>query len=478
MQPLQRGAARRRGRRRPVPGQRPRAQITGIVVPIDGGTSAGPPVTQLRDLMRGVKAAKEQAAAREQEANDEHRRRHPGWHRRRRHRYRTRRADVAVSDGRITQIAPGSTATASSRPTGASSHPASSTSTRTTTRRCSGSGAAAVVVARRHHGRRRQLRLHHRPHPARAPRRDRAHARERRGHGRRSLTEGIVWDFLTYPQYLELVRARGTVINFTAYVGHSSVRLFVMGDDAYEHAATPEEIAEMCALVVEAIEAGAAGFSTSFAYTHRGMDGKPGQPLRGTRRGRGAVPRRRQHRQGRGARDRGRAVHLRRHVRVPAADRAAVHLSPVRAGERPPPSAARAARRSGRPRRAGVAAGDAPPLTMQFTMDSPFSLNVSSVFGGLMDGDRDARLAAYADPEWRARAAADLAEQPMKPRWETCEVSESDRFPELEGRRVDELARERGVGPLDVICELRWRGPAHPVPHLHRQRRRRTVDAC
>jgi NAD(P)-dependent dehydrogenase (short-subunit alcohol dehydrogenase family) len=37
------------------------AQITGIVVPIDGGTSAGPPVTQLRDLMRGVKAAKEKA---------------------------------------------------------------------------------------------------------------------------------------------------------------------------------------------------------------------------------------------------------------------------------------------------------------------------------------------------------------------------------------------------------------------------------
>jgi NAD(P)-dependent dehydrogenase (short-subunit alcohol dehydrogenase family) len=38
------------------------AQITGIVMPIDGGTSAGPPVTQLRDLMRGVKAAKDKAA--------------------------------------------------------------------------------------------------------------------------------------------------------------------------------------------------------------------------------------------------------------------------------------------------------------------------------------------------------------------------------------------------------------------------------
>ncbi len=43
------------------------AQITGIVLPIDGGTSAGPPVTQLRDLMRGVKAAKEKAAAKEAE---------------------------------------------------------------------------------------------------------------------------------------------------------------------------------------------------------------------------------------------------------------------------------------------------------------------------------------------------------------------------------------------------------------------------
>jgi len=42
----------------------------------------------------------------------------------------------------------------------------------------------------------------------------------------------------------------------------------------------------------------------------------------------------------------------------------------------------------------------------------------------------------------------------MKPRWETFEVSESERFPDLVGRRVSELARERGVSPLDVMCEL------------------------
>jgi N-acyl-D-aspartate/D-glutamate deacylase len=42
----------------------------------------------------------------------------------------------------------------------------------------------------------------------------------------------------------------------------------------------------------------------------------------------------------------------------------------------------------------------------------------------------------------------------MKPRWETFEVSESSRFPELQGRRVTELAAERGVSPLDVMCEI------------------------
>ncbi len=58
-----------------------------------------------------------------------------------------------------------------------------------------------------------------------------------------TLTEGIAWEFETFPEYLELVRSRGTVLNFTAYVGHSPVRLYVMGDAAYERTATPDEVA-------------------------------------------------------------------------------------------------------------------------------------------------------------------------------------------------------------------------------------------
>jgi N-acyl-D-aspartate/D-glutamate deacylase len=270
-----------------------------------------------------------------------------------------------------------------------------------------------------------------------------------------SLTEGIVWDFRTYPEYLELVRSRGTVVNFTTYVGHSSVRLFAMGDDAYERAATTDEIAQMCALVTDAIGAGAAGFSTSFAYTHRGLDGKP-------------VPSRF------AARDEVEALFL-------AAGSTGKGVVLATAGEQCTYADMYEHQpRVGRPftyplfaladdrhrpqlelHEEAVARGvqvwpqvTPRPLTMQFTMESPFSLNVSPVFGALMDSTRAARLAAYADPGWRARAAADLAEQPMKPRWETCEVSETERFPELQGRRVDDIARERGVGPLDVICEL------------------------
>jgi N-acyl-D-aspartate/D-glutamate deacylase len=91
---------------------------------------------------------------------------------------------------------------------------------------------------------------------------------------------------------------------------------------------------------------------------------------------------------------------------------------------------------------------------MQFTLADPYSLNTGTVFGELLKVSRPVRLAAYRDPAWRELAAEDLEHSPMKPRWETFEVSESARFPELQGRRVTELARERGCSPLDLMCEL------------------------
>ena len=90
-----------------------------------------------------------------------------------------------------------------------------------------------------------------------------------------TLAAGIPWDFETFPEYLASVARRGSVLNFNAYVGHTALRLFVMGDAAYERIATPEETGMMCDLLRDAMSSGAAGFATSCIRTHRGVDGKP-----------------------------------------------------------------------------------------------------------------------------------------------------------------------------------------------------------
>src|SRR6266480_600970 len=270
-----------------------------------------------------------------------------------------------------------------------------------------------------------------------------------------TLSAGIAWEFKTLPEYLDLVGRRGTLLNFTVYVGHSPLRLYVMGDDAYERAATAEEIGRMAELVREGIAAGGAGFSTSFSFAHRGVDGKPvpsrfsnADEVEGLFRAAGEA--------GKGV------VLITPGEQCTYAD---VYAWQPRVG-RPftyPLFAAPGGRHlepvglheQGLARGADVWPQVTPrPLTMQFTMDDAYSLNTGEVFGELMKVSRAVRLAAYRDPAWRGLAAADLEHSKMKPRWETFEVSESERFPELQGRRVTDIARERELSPLDVMCEL------------------------
>ena len=178
--------------------------------------------------------------------------------------------------------------------------PGSSTSTPTTTPRCSGTRRCAVVVPRRHDRGRRQLRASRsrRPGPSTTTS-SCARSRTSRTWTPATLTAGIAWDFETFPEYLDGSAAGARSLNFTAYVGHTAVRLFVMGDAAYERAATAEEIDRMCQLVREAIDAGAAGFSTTFSYAHRAHGGQAGpEPVRRAGRGRGAVHRRSARREG------------------------------------------------------------------------------------------------------------------------------------------------------------------------------------
>jgi len=90
-----------------------------------------------------------------------------------------------------------------------------------------------------------------------------------------ALRAGIDWGFETFAEYLAQLRARGSVANVAAYVGHSSVRTYVMGDAAARRQATPSEIAQMQAIVRDAMASGAVGFASSTSPAHNGEGGLP-----------------------------------------------------------------------------------------------------------------------------------------------------------------------------------------------------------
>ena len=90
-----------------------------------------------------------------------------------------------------------------------------------------------------------------------------------------TLEAGIPWDFESFPEYLDSVERHGTVINYSAYLGHTALRLWVMGEDGYEREATEDELLGMQAVLREAVAAGAAGFASSSSATHSGDGGRP-----------------------------------------------------------------------------------------------------------------------------------------------------------------------------------------------------------
>ena len=90
-----------------------------------------------------------------------------------------------------------------------------------------------------------------------------------------AMRAGIQWDFESYPEYLASLERRGLVPNVASFVGHSSVRTYVLGEEASRRTATDAEIAEMRRIVVEALRAGAIGFATSTLEQHNGEHGIP-----------------------------------------------------------------------------------------------------------------------------------------------------------------------------------------------------------
>ena len=273
-----------------------------------------------------------------------------------------------------------------------------------------------------------------------------------------TLEAGIPWDFETFPQYLDSVARHGTALNYGVYVGHTAVRLWVMGEDGYERELpTDAELARMQAVVREAMQAGAMGFATSSSATHNGDEGRPVpsrlasraeleallEPLHDLNKGVAALlP---------GERIKHADVHeIQQRLGRPLTWTALLtikgfpwHEDIIKDND--------AARSEGGQVWPQISVR---PLVFQMNMREPFTFNMAPAFAELMAEPDAVRLERYADPVWREKAQQDLNNKAfLRPNWDSLEVAESSAHPELIDRRVAEIATERGCTALDVMLD-------------------------
>ena len=90
------------------------------------------------------------------------------------------------------------------------------------------------------------------------------------------MTDGLPWSWETFPQYMDALEAGKRDIDVAAYLPHSPLRVYVMGQrGADREPATAEDLAKMRALAKEAIEIGALGFASSRLTIHKTESGSP-----------------------------------------------------------------------------------------------------------------------------------------------------------------------------------------------------------
>ncbi len=90
------------------------------------------------------------------------------------------------------------------------------------------------------------------------------------------LSEGVDFQWETFPQYLDSLASKPRVMDVGAQVPHTALRFYVMGERGADHAEKPtaQEIERMGVLLEEALHAGALGFTTSRTAKHRAGDGR------------------------------------------------------------------------------------------------------------------------------------------------------------------------------------------------------------
>lgn len=278
------------------------------------------------------------------------------------------------------------------------------------------------------------------------------------------LRQGIAWEFETFPQYLDMLRRKGSAVNIAAYIGHSSVRTWVMGADASRREATGSEIMQMAQIVREAMAAGAVGFASSTSPAHNGEGGLP-------------MP----------SRLAGDAEMMALIEAMGAAGKGVYMVT--KGGQMPVSFLEEMSARSSRPvmiaallhnstnptavfrdlddiaaanRRNHRLIGQVSccPLTMDFTLQSPYPVEGLASWKPALGLQGEALKAMLADPSFRDGVRAELASSAtfrlFNNEWDKVQVVEvtSPAHAPYEQLTVAEIARNEARDPLDVMLDL------------------------
>jgi len=278
------------------------------------------------------------------------------------------------------------------------------------------------------------------------------------------LRQGIAWEFETFPEYMAQLRRKGSAVNIAAYIGHSSVRTYVMGDDASKRAATEAEIAQMQEIVREAMRAGAVGFASSTSPAHNGEGGRP-MPSR-------LADDREMHALVTAMGECGHGVYMLTkggHTPVPfleslAADSgrpvmiaALLHNSTNPQAVFNDLDAIAAANTRGHPLIGQVSCC---PLTMDFTMQSPYPVEGLKSWKPALDLHGDALKVMLASQNFRDDVRAELATTTnfrlFNGEWDKVQVVEAATSAQAryEQQTIADIARIEGRDPLDVMFDL------------------------
>jgi len=278
------------------------------------------------------------------------------------------------------------------------------------------------------------------------------------------LRAGIDWSFETIPEYLDLLDRRSSAINLAAFVGHSSVRTWVMGDAATERAASSDEIAAMRRLVDEGIAAGAIGFATSTSPAHNGEAGRP-MPSR-------LACDEELHTLTMALREAGRGVFMLTkggHTRVdfleqlaadsgrPVIVAALLHNSTNPNAVFADLDAIEAARQRGRSMWGAVSCC---PLTNDFTLQSPYPVEGLQSWREALPLNGEALIAKLAEPAFREAVRVEIARPAtfrlFNGEWDKVQVIEVAHSGNawMEQRTIADLAAQLGRDPLDVMLDL------------------------